>query len=87
MILDKKDKLADSGMKLGIKAPGCQYPDITQATKSEEAVNRLYPTIPNTAFIDFSSRSEESLKRANWQAISFKYIFDEEARWWFKEQP
>ncbi len=86
-LLDKKDKLADSGMKLGIKAPGCQYPDIAQATKFEKVVDRLYPTIPNTAFVDFSSRSEESLKSANWQVISFKYIFDEEARWWFKEQP
>lgn len=86
-LLDKKDKLADSGMKLGIKAPGCQYPDIARATKSEEAVDKLYPTISNTNFVDFSSRSEESLKSANWQVVSFKSIFDEEARWWFKEQP
>lgn len=86
-LLDKKDKLADSGMSLGIKTPSCQYPDIVKATKSGEIVDKLYPTISNTALVDFSSRSEGSLKDANWQAVSFKSIFDEEARWWFKEQP
>lgn len=86
-LLDKKDKLADSGMSFGIKTPGCQYPGIAKATKSEEAVDKLYPTISNTVLVDFSSRSKESLKNANWQVVSFKSIFDEEARWWFKEQP
>lgn len=86
-LLDKKDKLADSGMSLGIRTPSCQYPDIAQATKSGETADKLYPSISNTALVDFSSRSEESLKNADWQVVSFKSIFDEEARWWFKEQP
>lgn len=86
-LLDKKDKLTDSGMSIGIKSSDCQYPDIAQATKSGETVDMLYPTISNTALVDFSSLSEKSIKNANWQKVNFKSIFTEVARWWFKEQP
>ncbi|MBI3576731.1 glycosyltransferase family 39 protein [Candidatus Gottesmanbacteria bacterium] len=43
-----------------------------------------YPPLTDGGIVDLSGASEEKLKRGGWEAITFRGIYDANARWWLK---
>ncbi len=72
-VLDSRDKLDKSGVKLGVE--------------SEDCSSLSYPKIKETEIIDFNKASEGAILKAGWKVNSFKSIYELNARWWFREQP
>ncbi|MCL5069285.1 MAG: glycosyltransferase family 39 protein [Actinobacteria bacterium] len=79
-LLDLKNKIDPSGVKIGVKSEDCLVPDVSKHKKVKAQINE-------TQMIDFSSTSENEILKAGWKPVSFKSIYKLNARWWFEEQP
>lgn len=79
-VLDMKNKLSDKGLKVGLRSEDCQDP-------FDKGVNKKDLLIGDMGLVDFSSVTEKSLLKTGWKQVSFRSIYELNARWWFKEQP
>ncbi|OGH43940.1 MAG: hypothetical protein A3J14_01980 [Candidatus Levybacteria bacterium RIFCSPLOWO2_02_FULL_37_18] len=81
-LLDKDRLLTKSGVNIGFigtKENNCI------SSRNELSKNIL--EIKDTNLLDLSHISKNSLVKDGWEIIDFKYIYDLNARWWFREQP
>lgn len=73
-LLDMKKKLSENGVKIAV-ATDCSYPP------------GVFPNIENSNLVDLSNASKPALVKYKWSTISTSGLYDNYARWWFKEQP
>lgn len=78
LLLEAKNKHDDQGTKIGLKEK-CQFP--------KKTVLDDYPVLSSIGLVDFSSASKSAILEAGWKRITFSTMYDQYARWWFKEQP
>jgi hypothetical protein len=91
-ILLSRNKLSNSGRKLGFWYNYCDFPrpkeyDSSKYTISSDMVFKMYPQIKTTGIMDMSSASEAGIFAKKWTHITPQTIYNSNVRWWFLEQP
>ena len=89
-LLERDGRFSDNGMRIGAEKFRCSG----KGTPTKKlALNKLmykkghFEEVPETSFSNFSEATPGALKKAGWNPITFRTIYDSTTRWWFREQP
>lgn len=72
-IADIRQKASGPDLKIGLLGDDCT-----------DAARFTYPKLTDSGLVDLSKTSEEHLKRGGWEKITFRSLYDANARWWVK---